>query len=166
MANQHSLMAFICGMLRDYHTSEDIFQETWLQLVDAIEKGVEIEDVSKWSRGVARNLVLKHWRRQRSKKGSLVTANSKLLELVDVAFDEQEEERELWEARRRALRDCMAQLPEKSRKVLALKYEQRLKASEVAQRLNKTAAAVLMMLSRLRKALARCADEKLEAIGI
>ena len=153
-------------MLGDYPTAEDIFQETWLQVVDALEQNVEIRDVRKWSRGVARNLVLKHWRRQRSTRGGLVVANSKLLEMVDVAFDEQDDEREFWEARRHALRDCVSQLPEKSRRLLSLKYDRGLKAAEVGEKLNKTAEAVLVALSRLRQALGKCAEERLEAMGI
>jgi RNA polymerase sigma-70 factor (ECF subfamily) len=164
LADQHRLMAFIIGMLRDYSAAEDIFQETWLQLADAIEKGTEIRDVRKWSRGVARNLILKHWRSTRAGKGSLVMFDSELLDLVDVAFDEQDDRHAYWETRRRSLRECMAQLPPQSRAILAWKYEQRLPASAVAQRVNKTVEAVLMILSRLRKALAKCAEAKMEAL--
>jgi RNA polymerase sigma-70 factor (ECF subfamily) len=164
LADQHRLMAFIIGMLRDYSAAEDIFQETWLQLVDAIEKGAEIRDVRKWSRGVARNLILKHWRAARSGKGSLVVFNSELLDVVDAAFEEQDDRHVYWEMRRRSLLDCMAQLPPQSRKILAWKYEQRLSASLIAQRVNKTVEAVLMMLSRLRKILAQCVEKKMEAL--
>jgi DNA-directed RNA polymerase specialized sigma24 family protein len=55
-------------------------------------------------------------------------------------------------------------LPPQSRKILAWKYEQRLSASLIAQRVNKTVEAVLMMLSRLRKILAQCVEKKMEAL--
>jgi RNA polymerase sigma factor (sigma-70 family) len=164
LADQHTLMAFIHAMLHDYHVSQDIFQETWLQLVDAMEKGVEIRDVQKWSRGAARNLILKHWRAQRSGAGGLVVVNSELLDLAAAAFEEQDSRSEYWETRRRALSDCMAQLPPQSREILVLKYERQLSAAAVAKRLHKTAEAVLMILSRLRKLLARCTDDKIKAL--
>jgi len=76
LKQRYSLMAFIRGMLRDDSVADDIFQEVWVQLYNAFEKGTEIHDLAKWTRGVARNLILKHWRKERNSK---VVVNSEIM---------------------------------------------------------------------------------------
>ncbi len=65
MAERHSLMGFIYGMVRELATAEDLFQEVWIRLQAAVERGEPIADPGKWCRGVARNLILHYWRDQR-----------------------------------------------------------------------------------------------------
>src|SRR5262245_14241093 len=86
LAERHGLMAFIYGMVREQHAAEDIFQEVWLRLAQAAEQNVDIEDQPAWCRGVARNLILHHWR-----SNSRMVVDSELvelLELTELAFDE------------------------------------------------------------------------------
>jgi hypothetical protein len=51
MGQRHSLTALIEGLVRDPAAAEDIFQEVWIRLVDAAEKGTEIQDLPRWCRG-------------------------------------------------------------------------------------------------------------------
>jgi DNA-directed RNA polymerase specialized sigma24 family protein len=66
LAKRHQLMSFIQGLLRDSATAEDVFQEVWLKLAASMEKGTEIQDQARWCRKVAKNLILQHWREQRT----------------------------------------------------------------------------------------------------
>ena len=156
--DRHHLMAFIRGLVRDPDAAEDIFQEVWLRLADAAEKQTEIEDTAKWCRGVARNLLLHHWRAQRSER---VVADSELLDLVETAFAEQDPDKNYWAARQKAMRECIQELPGNQRQVLSLKYERGLRMAEIASRIQRTAAATMMLLSRVRRAVARCSERKL-----
>lgn len=160
LKQRYTLMAFVKGMLRDDAVAEDVFQEVWIQLTKACEKGSEIRDLAKWSRGVARNLILKHWRSQRNSK---IVVDSEILDIVAVSFDEQDDKREYWDERRRALRKCTQKLPENSRELLELRYDQNNPIAKVAETLGKSAASIMMKLSRLRKALAQCAKQSLES---
>jgi RNA polymerase sigma-70 factor (ECF subfamily) len=162
VADRHRLMAFIRGLVRDSHVAEDIFQEVWVRLADAMQGDVDIENTPAWCRGVARNLILHHWR---DTKRAKVIADSELLDIVERSFVEQDARCEYWHEREKALRDCLDELPEKSRRVLSLKYDSGLSAAAVAERLHKTAAAVMMLLSRLRRSLTECARKKLELWG-
>src|SRR4051812_17317562 len=88
LGSRQQLMSFIYGLIRDPQRAEDIFQETWLKLANALQQGVLIEQQAKWCRKVAKNLVLQHWRQQRNSK---VIADSSLLEFLDfveLAYDE------------------------------------------------------------------------------
>jgi RNA polymerase sigma-70 factor len=160
--DRHRLGAFVGGLLRDAHAAEDVIQEVWVRLAAEVEKGTAIGNQPAWCRGVARNLILKHWRRQQTAK---VVADSAVmeafLEKVEQAFAESDDAAEEWERRQQALNDCVAALPEKSRRMLSLRYEARRSVEEVARALGQSFDAVTKSLYRLRQALADCVERKL-----
>ncbi len=163
LADRYRLMAFIRAMVRDNHVAEDIFQEVWLRLDDTVRRNVEIVNTAKFCRGVARNLILHHWRDQ---KRIQAAADPELLNLVVTAFEEQDSAQEYWRARENALRDCIQKLPDHSIEILSLKYKSGLPIAEVAGRLDKTVFAVTKLLSRLRQKLRDCVTETLQTEGI
>src|SRR5437660_7202417 len=122
VARRHELFSFIYALVRNVQDSEDILQEVWLRFSAAIERGVQIEKPAQWSRGTAKNLVLHYWRR---KGNATVLADSELLNLVELAFSEHDDddERELWQVRREALTECVQNLPEDSQRLIALRYD-------------------------------------------
>jgi RNA polymerase sigma-70 factor (ECF subfamily) len=159
LANRRQLMSFIYGLVRDPQVAEDIFQETWLKLANAIQQGTVIQQPLKWCRKVSKNLVLQHWREQRNAK---VVADSSLLEFlefVDMAFDEGVHSQT--NDRQQALNDCVAVLPPRSRRLLDLKYEEGYSLDKIAQVAEQSTAAVIKALLRLRQALAICVQKKL-----
>jgi len=160
LAGRQQLMAFIYGLVRDPQVSEDIFQETWLKLANTMQQGTVIENQGKWCRTVAKNLVLQYWRQQRNSK---IVADSSLLEFLDfveLAFEENP-----WKTpsdRQQALNDCVAALPEKSRRLLALKYAEGCSLDKIAHAVEQSTAAVVKALLRLRQALSICVEKKLK----
>src|SRR3954452_16676581 len=160
LSNRQQLMAFIYGLVRDPQIAEDIFQETWLKLANAVQEGTIIQSSTKWCRAVAKNLVLQHWRQQRNAK---VLADSSLLEFLDfveLAFEENP-----WKStsdRQQALNDCVAALPAKSQRLLSLKYSDGESIQQIASAMEQTAAAVVKALLRLRQALSICVEKKLK----
>jgi RNA polymerase sigma-70 factor (ECF subfamily) len=163
VAGRHNLFAFIQGLVRNPHDSEDIFQEVWVRFSRALAEGVEVQDQAKWCRGTARNLILHYWRAQRQ---AAVPADEELLALAELAFAEQPANQDYWRVRQEALTECIQELPERAQSLLRLKYERGLPANEVAGQLRQTSAAVLMALSRLRRALRDCAQKKLKLQGL
>jgi len=161
LAGRHELMAFVYGLVRDPQAAEDIFQEVWIRLAEAAEQEVEIRETAKWCRGVARNLILHHWRAKRNAK---VVPDSRLIDLAERAFEERESTT-TDKPRKRALVDCVKDLPEKSRAALELKYDRGLAGGEVASRMGSTYDAVMRLLSRVRRVLAKCVEKKLALAG-
>jgi RNA polymerase sigma-70 factor (ECF subfamily) len=162
VAGRHGLFAYIFGFVRNSHDAEDLFQEVWVRFSRALADGAEIQDQVKWCRGTARNLILHYWRDRRNDK---VVVDEELLNLVEMAFEEQAVHQDYWRARREALNECVQELPERSQHLLRLKYEQGLPADRVADQLSQSSAAVLMSLSRLRRLLRECAQKKLRLAG-
>ncbi|HVZ59421.1 MAG TPA: sigma-70 family RNA polymerase sigma factor [Terriglobales bacterium] len=162
VAGRHSLFAFIFGLVRNPHDAEDIFQEVWVRFSRALTDGAQIEDQAKWCRGTARNLILHHWRDQKKQP---LPVDDELLDLAELAFAEQENNPDYRRRRQEALTECIGELPERSQEILRLKYESWLAAERIGEQLSQTAAAVLMSLSRIRKALRDCAARKLGGQG-
>jgi RNA polymerase sigma-70 factor (ECF subfamily) len=162
LSQRHELFGFVYGLVRNVHDSEDIVQEVWVRFTSALERGIQIEKPAQWSRGTAKNLILHYWRK---KAKARVLADSELLDLVEVAFAENEEEKELWHIRRQALADCVQILPEKSRHMLALRYERGEPVTKVARAVDQTPGSVMMALSRLRRLLQQCVEGKLKLTG-
>jgi len=160
LAGRQQLMAFIYGLVRDPQVAEDIFQETWIKLAGAMQQGTIIQSQPKWCRTVARNLVLQHWRQQRNAK---VVADSSLLEFLD--FVEAAFQENPWLStndRQQALNDCVAALPQKSRRLLNLKYSDGCSLEQIARTVDQSTAAVVKALVRLRQALSVCVEKKLK----
>ena len=162
LACRHGLFSFIYGLIRNPEDAEDLLQEVWLRFSAAVERGASIEEPAHWCRATARNLILHYWR---DRKNAKVIVDNELFELVELAFIEQDLQQDLWEARRHALTECIESLPEKSKRLVALKYGEAQTAEEVARLLNQSAPSILMALSRIRRVLQQCAEKKLKSLG-
>ncbi len=160
VSQRHELFGFIYALVRDVHDAQDLVQEVWLRFAAAMESGVRIEKPAAWCRGTAKKLILHHWR---DKANDKVLVDSELLELVELAFSEQEQEQEIWHLRRQALAHCVQALPEKSRRLLALRYECGDPVAKIAEALHQSLGSVMMALSRLRRVLQKCVQDKLAA---
>lgn len=164
--DRHLLIAFAGGLLRNAHAAEDVLQEVWLRLAAEVEKGTPIENQTAWCRGVARNLIRRQWERRKEAK---VVANSAMFEAFADRVEEcfaQAESRDHWVAARlAALDECVAALPERSRRLLALKYAQRASLEDVAHQAGQSFEAVKKALVRIRAALAACVRHKLAQEG-
>jgi RNA polymerase sigma-70 factor (ECF subfamily) len=166
LRERQRLGAYLIGLLRDVHAAEDLLQEVWLRLAAEVEKGTVFENQAAWCQGVARNLVRRHWEKQQNAK---VIADSSVLdaflERAELAFDEawQRSGEDAWSDRRQALHECVAQLPEHSRRLLSLRYEERVSIEEAARLLERSFDAVTKTLYRLRQSLLLCVQRKLQS---
>lgn len=162
LAERHALLAFIYSLVGDAAAAEDVFQEVWLRLADAMRRKVPIAEPRGWFRGVARNLVLHRWRNAARTR---VVVDSGLVDLFEEAFAEYPEPASAFTERRQALATCLDGLPADARQVLDLTYGADWDAARVAERMHRSVAGVYKQLSRLRQALASCIERRLAADG-
>jgi RNA polymerase sigma-70 factor, ECF subfamily len=157
LAHQDGVRAFIFSMLRDRQAAEDAFQETALVLWREFERYDETRSFGAWARGIAANKVLKA-REQDARRGAVLSPEA--IQAVAAAYDKAEPDipRE-----QEALRGCLERLPEKSRKLLALRYEESLGLEELARRIESTLEAVHKSLVRTRAGLMKCVEYRLKA---
>lgn len=156
LACQTDLRAFIGAVVRDAQAREDIFQATALTLWETFDRYDPAKPFGAWARGVAAKKVLHAHRKDA--RFPLVFA-PEVVQAVADACDRTETPAAPREA---ALRECLRHLPEKTRRVLALRYEQDLSGEGIALRTRMTVAAVHQTLSRGRAALGECVRRRLE----
>jgi RNA polymerase sigma-70 factor (ECF subfamily) len=157
---QDDLRAVIGSMLRDRHLREDVFQDVAVVLWRKFDEYDPSRPFGAWARGIAVRKVLQTY--DKSRRLPIAFAP----ETIDVllrAFDEAEEPDRA--AEEQALRRCVEKLPEKSRRLLELRYEKTLKLHEIAERIASTLDAVHKALSRMREALRRCVAREMAANG-
>jgi RNA polymerase sigma-70 factor (ECF subfamily) len=137
---------------------EEAIQETAVWCCSHADEFTPGSSFGAWSRSVARFRLLAIWR----DKGR-----------ADKALDES------WAAtipdhtwtvletggqqRAQALAKCVAELPDPSRRLIDLVYQQALPVKTVAERLRATANAISMSLARLRRRLRDCVDRRVVA---
>jgi RNA polymerase sigma-70 factor (ECF subfamily) len=156
--HQEDIRAVIGSMVRDRHAREDIFQEVALVLWRKFDEFDGVHSFGAWARGIAVRKVLQSFDRTRRTPQPM---DPEIIESVLAAFDETETESGETADRREALRHCLGLLPEKSRHLLDLRYEQELKLHEVAARIDSTLDAAHKALSRIRERLLACVQNEL-----
>lgn len=152
------LYAYLLAVVRDRALAEDLFQEIYVALADALERGETIDNLEAWCRGVGRNLALKHWREQRTSK---TVPGDRLLDLIDRAFDEGGDQLERIGLMKNALTGCRALLPEPAQDLLDLRYQRDLPIADISQATRRTPRGVITALARIRDQLLECIGKRL-----
>ena len=157
MANRDGLLAYIGALVHQPEAAEDIFQDVWISLADACEKGIAIHDTKSWCRGTARNMILKHWRAQRMAKS---VADERMLDLASSAFEEDERSDSPWTLNGPALIACVQQLSDTSRNLLRLRFCEGLSAVRISAQIGQPYEAVRKAIFRVKKSVEECVQLK------
>ena len=154
--HRSEIMATILAMIRDYDAAEEVFQDTALEIERSKEKFRKGADFVPWARGIARNMVRRHYA---AKARQPATVPMEALEyLADVV--EKESEGLAWEAERAALRRCMDQLPERNRRIMEMKFGENLRGRAVATRLSLSEKSIRTIICRIKEELRRCIGQQ------
>lgn len=150
LAGRERLFAYALVLVRTRAVAEDLFQDTYLALTRAIERGEVIVDLAAWCRGVTRNLALRHW--QESERIERLPA-TELLDGIDRAFADEDDDDE---ALMRALATCRGSLGASALALLDLKYVHDLPMRAIAEQTRRSERAVITALARIRRRLMDC----------
>ena len=155
ISQQRELFLYIYSLVHRFDDANDILQEVNLALWRDARQSANVADFRSWTYRVAYNQILTHRKRQGRHRlhfdGSL---------LADLAEKSQSKD-ELAEAYQAALRQCSRTLPAPNWQLLAMRYQESLSVSAIAQRLKRSATAVSQSLYRVRATLLKCIRERL-----
>lgn len=159
LVHQHDLRAFILAALRDVHRAEDAFQEVSLVLWRRFDDYDPGRPFAAWAYGIAKHKMDKEM--QRSRRGG-VHLSADALDAVGQAY----EARTAADGPREheALRSCLERLGARARRLLALRYEQDLSVSQIAEQERSTFEAVKKFLVRIRRDLHRCISHRMGGV--
>ena len=156
-SHYEGLWSYVRFLTRGAAESEDILHQAFLLAFDRLAAGREFTgDVGKWLRGTARNLVRAWWRERRKLSADVADHLMRLTEEADDAFTVVAN-REL----RAALDHCLGKLPPADRHLVARRYEEGLRVTQIAEQLRRNVATVRTQLFRIRQALKACVDARM-----
>lgn len=153
--HQRQLHAFILTMVWDFEEADDLLQETNLALWKKADEFDTTREFLPWAMQFARFQV-KAWlkRRQRVPPAFTDAAIDRLIHRsIDAAAQE--------DARRPALEDCLRQLSDTQRALLARRYSPDASVATMAVQQGMSPAAMSQALRRIRIALLECVERKL-----
>jgi RNA polymerase sigma-70 factor (ECF subfamily) len=150
---QNRLYRYVLRMVRQPAEAEDLFQQTWLKVVEKIRSFDGSRNFDAWLFTLARNLAIDHLRRIRPQSLDEPLADSEHGDTVADRIPSRDHapfDRALATERRTQISEAMAALPMTYREVLTLRFEDGMKIKEIAQ---VTGMPVSTVKTRLRRAL-------------
>ena len=154
--HQRAVWRFLRWLGADPSLADDLLQETFVRLLHRRAAGATLPGDDKalraWLCTTARNLFRNA--RARARDGVPLDDDATLVAVFerDIATAD---------ARIASLRDCLAELPERSRAALLLHYRDRLDHARTGAVLGLSASGIKAMLRRLRQLLADCIERRM-----
>ena len=150
---QNRLYRYLLRLVRQPAEAEDLFQQTWLRVVEKIRWFDESRNFDAWLFALARNLTIDHLRRIRPQSLDEPLADSSNSETLADRIPSKDHtplDHALATERRAEISEAVAGLPLIYREVLTLRFEDEMKIEEIAQVI---AVPVSTAKSRLRRSL-------------
>ncbi|MEM9018895.1 MAG: sigma-70 family RNA polymerase sigma factor [Verrucomicrobiota bacterium] len=156
------LRGFVRALGVDPLWVDDVAQEAFIVAYNRLEEFDRERDFGAWLRGIARNLVINE-RRKDARRKRILSENltDVLVSTSSVSEAEEEELGDSGVAKVKALRECIANLPEKSLQMLRSRYEDENSAHDIAEAFDMKPPAVRKALERVRTSLRKCMEERL-----
>jgi RNA polymerase sigma-70 factor (ECF subfamily) len=130
---QHRLYRFLHRLLQDPIAADDVFQQTWLRVIEKIGRYDARRQFDAWLFSVARNLAIDYLRLRRSSSLD-ATDDSGIAPIERLEAAGQSQLDQLLECERgAALAAAVERLPLIHREVLSLRFEEDMKLEEIAE---------------------------------
>lgn len=156
--NADSLTAFLRAAVDGSATADDLFQETMLIAWRKIGEYDRARPFGAWLRGIARNLVLAHYRLSTRQ---IAFSQEKLLDLLDQRVSQIDRRPgDSFDEKIAELKDCLERLTPKFRDPIDLHYREDRTAEWIAHHLETTKDAIQKRLQRARIQLAECLEHR------
>jgi RNA polymerase sigma-70 factor (ECF subfamily) len=150
-----SVQAFVFSAVSGFQDAEDVVQEVAMAVARRFHEYDSSRPFVAWALWLAKSQIVDHYRKRGRER---LAFSDLLLDQIAAVLVERQPARP---ARQAALEHCLEKLPEKSRRMLDLRYVEESSVESVAQEIKSTAGAVRVMLFRVRDVLARCIQSQL-----
>jgi RNA polymerase sigma-70 factor (ECF subfamily) len=154
---QGVIRAYIAGMGVPLDTIDDIAQEVYLEFYKGRDRRPGDVEPIRWLKGIARNLCLNYFRKNKRKAEQHLEAVAVLLERLSCPIDNVREPE--------VLDGCLEKLPSRSRELIALRYEEGMESAAIGRRLGLSPEAVRITLLRIRNVLRDCLGRRIAQEG-
>jgi RNA polymerase sigma-70 factor (ECF subfamily) len=152
---QPLLRGYLLAWLRDFHRTEEVLQQTSLELWEHFGEYRPEQPFNAWALGIARNQALKELRRAR------IAPELARPEVLDAVAGTHAGMASQLQGRRRALARCVEKLPAALKALVELYYGRDLSIAELAEKTGRPRGSVEVSLWRARQQLADCTKKAL-----
>ncbi|TWU38272.1 sigma-70 family RNA polymerase sigma factor [Novipirellula artificiosorum] len=152
-----SVSAYIFASITGFHDAEDVVQQVAQTLARRFDEYDPERPFVGWALWIAKSRVIDYYRKQGRNR---MVFSDRLLKRLAETIAEQAEGRS---RRREALEACLEDLPNKSRRLLDLRYVEGLSSADVAHTVDSTSGSVRVLLMRIRTALADCVERRISS---
>lgn len=159
---QHRLYRYLLRMVWQQATAEDLFQQTWIRVIEKIGAYDPNRNFESWLFAVARNLALDHLRRYQPESLDEPLPSGVSRAQLIAGSGPGALEQLLTHERAGWLIEALAELPAMFREVLTLRFEEEMKIEEIAVVLAVPLGTVKTRLHRAMKHLRSRIEEKME----
>lgn len=156
LSDRVRLSAAVWAVVRDTHLADDIFQETVVKAISDPSRFQDAKHVSRWGMTTARNLAIDAARH--SQRTKAILQELALQRLDDFWVTQSPQKIAEWID---VLHECIEKLPDRSRQMVRLRYEDGLPGESVARLTRRSLAAVYKNLSRVHEQLRECVERTL-----
>ena len=154
-----AVSAFVASQIQDRGQHEDILQETAVAVLKSFERYDPKVAFKHWAIGIARNQIRNYFRGRQTKP---LVFDSETVESLAVAFDAVSGNAGYSLV---FLKECIAKLQDKARKICELRYSDNLKPAAIAEKLNTSPNNISKTLQRIRATLRDCIIQKAQHEG-
>lgn len=130
---QHRLFRFLLRLVRDEPAAEDIFQQTWIRVMEKIRRYDSRRSFDTWLFTVARNLAIDQLRRRRDRSLDAPDDTGRLM-TDRLATEMQNPLEHIVDCERgEIIAAAISRLPVIHREVLVLRFEEEMKLEEISE---------------------------------
>lgn len=160
---QHRLYRYMLRMVRQPSTAEDLFQQTWVRVMEGVQSYDPRRSFEGWLFGIAHNLAIDHLRRRRPESLDEPLPSHSGETRADLTPSAAPDALDHLLAGERAalVAEAVAEMPALSREVLTLRFEEEMKLEEIAEVLSLPLGTVKTRLHRALKGLLPLLQTKL-----
>lgn len=155
MTAEPSVSAYVFAVISNFHDAEDLVQQIAQETARRFDQYDPERPFLGWALWITKSRVIDFYRQ--SSRDRVFFSND-LLSRLGEAIASREAGRN---ARREALEHCLDSLPERSRKLLDLRYVENCSSDRIARSVSSTSASIRVTLTRLRDRLAECVQQRL-----
>lgn len=135
--HKNRIFTTIMLLVKDRYQAEDIFQEVFIKIINALNEGHYLDNnrFVAWAVRIAHNACISHFRKKNARPAFSVIYNDELSNSV-YRFEESQEQRIVTRETHKAVQAMIDRLPETQREALILRYYADLSFKEIAQTVN------------------------------
>jgi RNA polymerase sigma-70 factor (ECF subfamily) len=160
LAAEHAIRAYIAGAVRSFSDREDLLQQVALTVARRFEEFDEQRPFLAWALWIAKSRVIDFYRSQGRRPQFLSDV------FLEKYADALAERQEALPACREALEHCLEQLPDRSQKLIRLRYYEGLKMDQIAETVRSTPASIRVTIHRIRDVLSDCIQRRLASEAV